>query len=160
MRGSIRLVKRVPTNRICPKVVIGKPQILEISVKNFTIGRKSATIMNNNIFIEFSYSSPTSHDKINLILNMVCPGGELRPPHPHFQSAASAASGNGFIFENWFKTRFFKHGLHIENGEVIGRYGEIQVVAMRICFIQSISQKNRFSGPWTFPLFSVSFLHV
>ena len=45
--------------------------------------------------------NPTSRDKINLILNMVCPGGGLRLPHPHLQSAASAASGNGFIFRKW-----------------------------------------------------------
>ena len=72
---------------------------------------------------------------------MVCPGGGLRPPHPHFQSAASAASENGFIFRKWVQNMFFHEWAPYR------RWGghrtvEIQVVAMRVFFIPIISQKK------------------
>ena len=77
---------------------------------------------------------------------MVCPGGGLLPPHPHFQSAASAASKNGFIFRKLVQNTFFhewapyrRWGGH--------RTAEIQVVAMLIFFIPIISQKKSVFRP-------------
>ena len=66
------------------------------------------------------------------------PGGGLRHPHPHFQSAASAASENGFISRKCVKNTFF------HEWAPYGRWGghrtvKIRVVAMRVFFIFIIS---------------------
>ena len=43
MRGSIRLVFRVPTDRIRRKVVVGKPQVFKHTLKNIKNGKQRPT---------------------------------------------------------------------------------------------------------------------